>query len=401
MIGSLMYLTASRPDIMFAICACAWHQVTLKECHLHAVKRIFRYLKGHPKLGLWYPKASSFDLVAYSDSDYGGAFQDSKSTTRGSQFLGRRLISCQYKKKTIVATSTIEAKYVAAASCCGRDRSKVVLAFTSFFFFCISSVVKVIVLPSFVLESAGSWEQPSLAVGTYTSSGNSLLSVGMPCAFYSQQKTPLFLTMMVQTQEELGEGLANPSDPHHTPTIIQPSTSQPQRKQKPRKTKRQDTKLPQTSGPTTNVVDEAVNKEMDNSFVRAATTASSLEAKQDSGNVNKTQFKTTPNEPGSQGTSSGGGPRCQDSIRDTIAQTRFENVLDLENTKITQVLEIDMLTRRVKKLERRKRSRTHRLKRLYKVRLSERVEFSKDEGLGEEDASKQRMIADIEANEDI
>nr|GEU56859.1 putative ribonuclease H-like domain-containing protein [Tanacetum cinerariifolium] len=83
MIGSLMYLTASRLDIMFAVCACAGHQVTPKECHLHAVKRIFRYLKGHPKLGLWYPKESPFDLVAYSDSDYGGATQDRKSTTGG------------------------------------------------------------------------------------------------------------------------------------------------------------------------------------------------------------------------------------------------------------------------------------------------------------------------------
>nr|GEZ38166.1 hypothetical protein [Tanacetum cinerariifolium] len=65
MIGSLMYLTASRPDIMFVVCAYARHQVTPKECHMHAVKRIFRYLKGHPKLGLWYPKESPFDLVAY------------------------------------------------------------------------------------------------------------------------------------------------------------------------------------------------------------------------------------------------------------------------------------------------------------------------------------------------
>nr|GFC45628.1 uncharacterized mitochondrial protein AtMg00810-like [Tanacetum cinerariifolium] len=120
MIGSLMYLTASRPDIMFAVCACARHQVTPKECHLHAVKRIFRYLKGHPKLGLWYPKASPFDLVAYSDSDYGGASQDRKSTTRGNQFLGRRLISWQCKKQTIVATSTTKAEYVAAAICYGQ-----------------------------------------------------------------------------------------------------------------------------------------------------------------------------------------------------------------------------------------------------------------------------------------
>nr|GEY65564.1 hypothetical protein [Tanacetum cinerariifolium] len=71
MIGSLMYLTASRLDIMFAIYACARHQVTPKECHLHAIKWIFRYLKGHPKLGLWYPKESPFDLVSFSDSDYG------------------------------------------------------------------------------------------------------------------------------------------------------------------------------------------------------------------------------------------------------------------------------------------------------------------------------------------
>ncbi|GJR37760.1 putative ribonuclease H-like domain-containing protein [Tanacetum coccineum] len=119
MIGSLMYLTASRPD-MFAVCACARHQVTPKECHLHTVKGIFRYLKGHPKLGLWYPKESPFDLVAYSDSDYGGATQDRKSTTRGCQFLGRRLISWQCKKQTIVATSTTEAEYVAAASGCGQ-----------------------------------------------------------------------------------------------------------------------------------------------------------------------------------------------------------------------------------------------------------------------------------------
>nr|GEW31801.1 hypothetical protein [Tanacetum cinerariifolium] len=83
-----------RPDIMFAVCACARHQVTPKECHLYVVKRIFRYLKGHPKLGLWYAKESPFDLVAYSDSDYGGATQDKKLTTGA------------------------EAEYVAAASGC-------------------------------------------------------------------------------------------------------------------------------------------------------------------------------------------------------------------------------------------------------------------------------------------
>nr|GEU43679.1 hypothetical protein [Tanacetum cinerariifolium] len=93
MIGSLMYLTASRPEIMFVVCTCSRFHVTPKTSHLQAVKRIFRYLKGQPKLGLWFPKVSSFNLEAYSDSDYAGANLDRKSTTEGCQFLGRRLIS--------------------------------------------------------------------------------------------------------------------------------------------------------------------------------------------------------------------------------------------------------------------------------------------------------------------
>nr|GEY92091.1 uncharacterized mitochondrial protein AtMg00810-like [Tanacetum cinerariifolium] len=118
MIGSLMYLTSSRPDIMFVVCACARFQVTPKASHLHAVKKIVRYLKGKPHLGLWYLKDSPFDLVAYSDSDYAGASLDRKSTSRGCQFLGCRLISWQCKKQTIVATSSTEVEYVAAQLLC-------------------------------------------------------------------------------------------------------------------------------------------------------------------------------------------------------------------------------------------------------------------------------------------
>nr|GEW38672.1 uncharacterized mitochondrial protein AtMg00810-like [Tanacetum cinerariifolium] len=120
MIGSLMYLTSSRPNIMFVVCACACFQVTPKASHLHAVKRIVRYLKGKPHLGLWYPKDSPFDLLAYSDSDYDGTSLDRKSTTGGCQFLGCNLISWQCKKQTVVATSSTEAEYVAAASCCAQ-----------------------------------------------------------------------------------------------------------------------------------------------------------------------------------------------------------------------------------------------------------------------------------------
>nr|GEX43616.1 hypothetical protein [Tanacetum cinerariifolium] len=92
MIGSLMYLTTSRPDITFVVCACARFQVNPKTSHLQAVKRIFKYLKGQPKLGLWHPKDSPFDLEAYSDSDYAGASLDRKATTEGCQFLGKRQV---------------------------------------------------------------------------------------------------------------------------------------------------------------------------------------------------------------------------------------------------------------------------------------------------------------------
>nr|GEY13459.1 hypothetical protein [Tanacetum cinerariifolium] len=116
MIGSLIYLTASRLNFMFAVCACARFQVTPKASHLLAVNRIFKYLKGKPTLGLWHPRDYPFELVAYTDSDYAGATQDRKSTTRGCQFLGNRLISWEYKKQTMVVTSATKAEYVVVAS---------------------------------------------------------------------------------------------------------------------------------------------------------------------------------------------------------------------------------------------------------------------------------------------
>ncbi|GJS38397.1 hypothetical protein Tco_0563440 [Tanacetum coccineum] len=172
---------------------------------------------------------------------------------------------------------------------------------------------------------------------------------------FSGRETPLFQTMMVQDQAEMGED---------------------------------------------NVADEAVNEEMDDNLVRAVTTATSLDVKQDRGNINKTQSKATLNEPCSSGTGSGSGPRCQETMRDTIAQTRFENVsklsndpllargytlrsgedslklqelmalcitlqsrvLNLETTKTTQANEIASLKRRVKKLEKKNKLRTHKLK---------------------------------------
>ncbi|GJR92554.1 hypothetical protein Tco_0264728 [Tanacetum coccineum] len=112
---------------------------------------------------------------------------------------------------------------------------------------------------------------------------------------FSSRVTPLYPTMVVQNQAEFGEGSTILTDPHHTPTIIQPST-QPQKTQKPRKPKSKDTQVPQPSNPSGNVTYEAVHKEMGTSLVRASTTASSLETEQDSGNITKTRSKDNLNE---------------------------------------------------------------------------------------------------------
>ena len=120
MIGSLLYLCASRPDIMLSVCMCARFQAAPKECHLVAVKRILRYLVHTPSLGLWYPKGASFNLVGYSDSDYAGCKVDRKSTSGTCQFLGRSLVSWSSKKQNSVSLSTAEAEYISAGSCCAQ-----------------------------------------------------------------------------------------------------------------------------------------------------------------------------------------------------------------------------------------------------------------------------------------
>ncbi|GJV81665.1 putative reverse transcriptase domain-containing protein, partial [Tanacetum coccineum] len=260
----------------------------------------------------------------------------------GCQFLGCRLISWQCKKQTVVANSTTEAEYVAALSCYGQ--------------FWATVKAKTI---------NGKVQLQALV------DGKKIIITGAPI------------------------------------------------KQKPRRPKRKDIEIPQSSGPTNNVADEAVNEEMNDSLERAATTATSLDAEQDGG----------------------GGPKRQKTMGDTIAQTRSKNVskhsndsllargntlqsgedrlkleelmefytklqqrvLDLEKTKTTQAHEITSLKLRVKKLEKKGGSRTHKLKRLYKVGRSTRMVSSDDASLGDqEDTSKQgRKINDIDKDAKI
>ncbi|GJY80477.1 putative ribonuclease H-like domain-containing protein [Tanacetum coccineum] len=516
MIGSLMYLTSSRLNIMFAMCACARYQVNPKVSHIYVVKRIFRYLK------------------------------DRKSITGGCQFLGCRLISWQCKKQTMVANSTTEAEYIVASNCLknpvfhsktkhieirhhfirdsyekkliqmikihtdqnvadfltkafdvrclewnekdAKDEIRVIILTTAgitnimrierivaflekpteskgfeeivdflnanpikyaltvnptVYCLCIKQLwdtvksktvngevklqalmdkKKVIITESTIrrdlqmedaegtdcLPNATIFEQLTLMgmvknvdsmakfwmyprfvqvfvnqqVGDMSHHKRIYVTPSQTKKIFANMKgegkdfsgtiTPLFLTMMVQAQEEMGEGSANLTDPHHTPTITQPSTSQLQKKQKPRKQKRKDTELPQSSGPIEPIADEAANEE----------------------NV-PTRF----NDPLLSG---------EDILKFKELMelcTNLQNmVLDFEHTKTTQALEIESLKRRVKKLEKKQRSRTHKLKRLYKFGLSAKVVSSDDEAsLGDqEDASKQgRKILNIDANEDI
>jgi hypothetical protein len=120
MIGSLLYLCASRPDIMLSVCMCARFQADPKEAHLTVVKRILRYLVYTPKFGLWYPRGSTFDLIGYSDADWAGCKINRKSTSGTCQFLGRSLVSWASKKQNFVALSTAEAEYIAAGHCCAQ-----------------------------------------------------------------------------------------------------------------------------------------------------------------------------------------------------------------------------------------------------------------------------------------
>nr|GEY05150.1 retrovirus-related Pol polyprotein from transposon TNT 1-94 [Tanacetum cinerariifolium] len=120
MIGTLLYLTASRPDLQFAICMCARYQARPTEKHLHVVKKIFRYLCGTVNRGLWYPKDSSVALTAFADANHAGC-QDTRRSTSGSlQFLGYRLISWSSKRQNSAAISSTRAEYIALSGCCAQ-----------------------------------------------------------------------------------------------------------------------------------------------------------------------------------------------------------------------------------------------------------------------------------------
>jgi hypothetical protein len=120
MIGSLLYLTATRPDIQFSVCLCARFHATPRTSHQQAVKQIFRYLRHTLDFGLWYSASSSLALHGFSDADFAGCRLDRKSTSGTCQFLGSSLVSWSSRKQSSVAQSITEAEYIVAASCCSQ-----------------------------------------------------------------------------------------------------------------------------------------------------------------------------------------------------------------------------------------------------------------------------------------
>nr|GEV50378.1 putative reverse transcriptase domain-containing protein [Tanacetum cinerariifolium] len=276
---------------------------------------------------------SLFELVAYTDSDYAGASLDRKSTTRGCQFLGRRLISWQCKKQTVVATSTTKAEYVATTKVQTINGEEQIQA--------LMDKKKVIITETCV------------RCDLYLDDAKD----------FSSKVTPLFKTMMVQPQEDMGKDLKIPTDSHHTPNVTHLSTtSQPQQK----KSKKRITEAPQLSNSTHDVADEHV------------TTTSSDPLPSGENRLKLTELMNL----------------C------TQLQSR---VLALETINANQALEIRSLKRRVKRLEKKASKKTHKLKRLYKIGSSTRVKSYEDAGLADqEDASKQeRMIVDLNADERV
>ncbi|GJX63974.1 putative ribonuclease H-like domain-containing protein [Tanacetum coccineum] len=382
MIGSLMYLTASRPDIMFVVCACARFQVTPKVSHLHAVKRIFRYLKGQPKLGLWYPRDSPFDLEAFSDSDYAGASLDRKSTTGGCQFLGKRLISWQCKKQTIVANSTTEAEYVVAANCCGHVLwiQNQMLDYGFNFMYSkihIDNESTTCIMKNLVFHSKtkhieirhhfvrDSYEKRLIQVIKIHTDHNvaDLLTKEFDVSSDEFRVKTVSCKVNVARQDLVLMGEKPFNDTYETPKQTQKAFANMRRKGKsfsgtvtplfasilvkqvvkgegsgqPSKPQPPPSITPlyqegQSGGPHEKVGDKVVHKELGDRVERAATIVASLDAEQNSGNILKTQSMEIPNVPLSQEIGTGGGniPRSDEErlktheLMDNVPPTPYD-----------------------------------------------------------------------------
>ncbi|GJU99019.1 putative ribonuclease H-like domain-containing protein [Tanacetum coccineum] len=244
MIGSLMYLIASRPDIMFAVYACARFQVTPKTSHLLVVKRIFRYLKGNLTLGLWYSRDSPFKLVAYTDSDYAGATQDRKYTTGGC--ISKEAMTPRYLSLVVHLTKVGDkAVHKELGDSMERATAKVQTVNEVRQLQALVDKKRVIITESNIRRDLHLDDAEGTDCFPTATIFEELARMGGGKDF-SGRIAPLFDTMMVQASEEVGEDSDHPTDSTQIPNINQPSTStQPKKNTSSKKTQRQEAEVPQ------------------------------------------------------------------------------------------------------------------------------------------------------------
>nr|GEV33362.1 ribonuclease H-like domain-containing protein [Tanacetum cinerariifolium] len=354
MIGSLMYLTASRPDIMFAVCACARFQVTPKVSHLHAMKRIFRYLKCQPKLGLWYPRDSPFYLEDFSDSDYAGASLDRKSIT------GEMALVMNLELKLVVTkVSTAEQKLVLNGCLDWNETTandEIEVSDVDLTYYC-STMASAIICLATNQKFNSSKHNVIFVISSKTK--KVFANMKREGKDFSGKVTPVFETMMVQAPEDMGEDSELLTDSYHTPIVTQPSSSPPQKKQKSRRKQRKEIKVPSPSS-------EIPNEEC---------------------------VPTTSNDP-----LPSGEDRMQLNELMILCTNLQKQVLDLEEAKTAQAKEIASLKKRIKKLEQKRKSRTSGLKRLRKVGSVRRIESSTEASLASEKVEQSVKVVEKEVS---
>ncbi|GJU15753.1 uncharacterized mitochondrial protein-like protein [Tanacetum coccineum] len=389
MIGSLMYLTSSRPDIMFAVCACVRFQVTPKVSHHHAMKRIFRYLKGQPKLGLLYPKDSPFDLEAYTDSDYASASLDRKSTTKvkNPMFhsktkhieIRHHFIRDSNEKKLIQMIKIHTDQNVADLLTKAFDVGRFQYLIASITYYCWATAgpvnaVRLNLVLLFWATSKAKTVNGEVQIQALVDGKKVIVTETSVRRALQLKDAEVFQDKQVEGMTKHKEIYVTPS---HTKKVFpnmkrggKGFSRRPQKKQLRRK-QRKDTEVPQPSGSTEPITDEAANAE---------------------------HVPTHFNNP-----FFSGEDRLKLNELMELCIKLSERVLDLENTKTSQAAEITKLKERIKKLERRNTSRTLGLKRLRKVGRYAQVVSSEDEGLGaQEDASKhERKINDLDADAEV
>nr|GEV65153.1 hypothetical protein [Tanacetum cinerariifolium] len=422
MIGSLMYLTSSKPDIMFAVCACARFQVTRKASHLHAVKRIFRYLKGKPHLGLWYPKDSPLNLVAYSDSDYAGASLDRKSTTRGCQFLGYRLISWQCKKQTVVATLSTEAEYVAAASCCAQyqvdAKDGIEVSVVDLKLLLLGLLLMLIdCLPNeeVFTELARMWyEKPSTKLTFYkaffSAQWKFLIHTLLQCMSVKRTTWNEFSSSIASAVICLATGRKFNFLKYIFDSLVRNVDSSSKFYMYPRFLQLIiNAQIVELSSHNTKYTSPALTQKVFANMRRVGKGFSRVDTPLFDGMLVPQQVhddvaddvvdvvadadaEPTPPSP---------TPAPTPPPQQTCA-TMTKKVGDLEQDKVAQAIEITKLKQRVRKLENKRELKASGLKRLRKVGTTQRVESSANTVMNDqEDASKQGGIAEIDADEDV